>query len=339
MPEAFAGSAALQCFLTGAASHNGSQSDPNASLGNYRSSTPAEFLTLSIGTPIANVDILEVSAACGPGTHTLKSLTASSLTFIPDGGEEGDAVAIADGETKTVCGADSTKWIRVQRTSTAILTGECSITAAIALNDVVGFDNVSSAERTAGLIEYRCLAIVNQSDAPVENVGVYLPTYAGPFTTSAAFLPASGAGSLGTAMTLNSWPDFGMVRIAQAGGAMREAAYYPSRSSSALTVPSNCRGLQGTSAVEGASNDTAVAIPPIAVGWDPATGNLLESVATETDAPAGVTFSLPIASAPLSVGAIPAGALRGLWFRRQLPPGATTTPALASGFRLAFDAA
>ena len=57
MPDALTRNDAIAIYLSGASSDGGSQSDPDASLGNYRSSSLVQQLTWEVTNPIANIDI------------------------------------------------------------------------------------------------------------------------------------------------------------------------------------------------------------------------------------------------------------------------------------------
>src|SRR5688572_24900429 len=119
MPDAMTRADALRLYLSGAASDGGAQADPNAALGNYRSSTEVEVLAATITSPIANVTVDYVAGANGTGSGSLAATGADTLAWTPPGGTQGTAVTILNGETKILEGGSSAanKFIRVTRTS------------------------------------------------------------------------------------------------------------------------------------------------------------------------------------------------------------------------------
>lgn len=95
----------------------------------------------------------------------------------------------------------------------------------------------------------------------------------------------------------------------------------------------------------GSSGNPAAAGDLFYVGADPAgAGNgsstgVAATIANENAAPAGVTFSSPIITAPLILGAIQPGEARALWLRRNVPAAlyaVTPDDYVAFGLKLIF---
>jgi hypothetical protein len=334
-------------YLTGASSDGGAQADHDLSLGNFRSSTEVEMLASSIASPISNITVEYISGANGPGTGTLTASGVNDLKWTPPGGTIGDAVTIANGETKIIEAGNSepTKYVRVTRTTADDLTGTATITLTEKLNNVVGFDDVSSAEATAGDIEYRCLAIKNESSASVTNVKAHLDVLGTQRTTDSAQLPASGAGTITTTGSFADWPAVGFAQVKTSGGSEREVVYYSSRTATSLTVPAAGREMLGTTAAAGAADDTVDAIPGVSIGLDAPTSQTAGSFVDQTGAgegaaPAGVSFSNPsVEGDALSIGTLLTGEIYGIWFRREKPATAVSERDVVNRFQLLFDAA
>ncbi|KPL06090.1 hypothetical protein AMJ85_10740 [candidate division BRC1 bacterium SM23_51] len=337
----------IRVYNTGASSLGASQTDPDASLGNYCSSTEMLPLEWDVTNPISNVDVEYVAGANGPGDGTLTASAADGLKWTPPGGSQGTQVTIANGETKVIEGGGTSgpnQYIRVTRTSAAALSGTATITCVDRLNNVIGFDDVSSSEQSAGDDEYRCLGFENGSTSQVKAVTVRLATLGTQRTTDAAQLPASGAGSIQTTGSFADWPDVGYTVVKNSGGTQREIVYYSSRTDTTLTVPAAGRGMLGTSAAAGAATDTVDAIPGIAIARDQsaneATGQFTQ-IADEDTAPGnGETFTSPITDADaIDVGDRNPGQYFGIWIWREVPVGTEARLNVLHHLIRKFDAA
>lgn len=334
----------IRMYLTGAGSHFGAQANHDLSLGNHQSSTEVAGMSFNVSSPIANISVDFVGAANGTGAGTLTVTGSDTLKWTPPGGGQGNNVTILNGESKVVEGSDLNKFIRISRTSATALVGTATVTISEPVNNVVGFDNLSSAEATAGDTEYRCLCIENVSSVAVTSIKAKLKKLGTQQTTGVTQLPGSGAGTIKTAGNFNDWPSQGFALVKTSGGSVRESVYYSSRTADELTVPAAGRALQGTSAAAGAASDTVDAIPGIAIGKEAPnaqpSGNF-QTVANESTAPSSpaVTFSQPVEdSEAVSIGTLNASEIYGLWLRRVCPAGATADVAASNQIRFTFDA-
>ena len=342
MPDEKTRADSVRAYLTGAASDGGAQSDPNLSLGNYRSSTPLVSLDNVITSPIANVTVDHVSGSNGEGVGTITAATVNTLTWTPPGGTAGAAVTIANGETKILEGFGAPgKFVRVTRTSAVDLAGAATCTLTYKFNDLIGFDDTSAAEAAAGDVEYRALMLKNEASAAVKNVTVYIGLLGTNQASGAAQLSASGAGviTLSTG-NFNDWPDSGFCRIESSVGTLREIVYYSSRTSTTLTVPADGRGLLGTAAAAGSASDIIRAVPGIRIASEAPSSSHIQTIVDENTAPTGRTWVTPVSKATgLVIGDLASLALYGLWIEREIPVGATSEASVLKSIAIAFDAA
>ncbi len=341
MPAENTGPDSIRLHYSGAASHNGAQTSAAACLGNYRSSTRVPGLGASVASPISNVTISYVAPYNGTGTGTLTAASTSTLTWAAPSESAGAAVSIANGETKVLYSTTPSKCIIVSRTSTDNLTGAATLTLTNPYNAI--FDNVASADATAGDDEYRGLFVVNGNSVDVLNLKAYLVTLGTQRVSGTAQLGASGGGTITVATgTFADWPTSGFCRIADSG-TLREIVYYSSRTDTSLTVPAAGRAALGTTADAGSATDTLDAVPGIRIALATeaaATNTAIETLSDEDDAPTGVTWNTGItAGTGLDFGTLTAGYQKGLWIHRQTVAGASSLVSDLRHIRFTFDAA
>ncbi|MGB0714277.1 MAG: hypothetical protein ACPGXK_00250 [Phycisphaerae bacterium] len=337
---------AVRFFLTGASSHDGAQTNPDQSLGNHKSSTPAESVEYAVSSPISGIAINDVARANGLGDGSLQAVGDDTVRWTPPGGTAGENVDIANGETKLIeaGNGEPDKFIRITRNSASALIGTATISIAEKANSVVAGDDVSSAEQASGDTEYRCFCLANVSGANVENVAVLLEKQGTQRNTDSGQLGASGSGTITITGSFADWPQSGFAAIKTSGGSLREVVYYSSRTATQLTIPTAGRGLQGTSAAAGAATDTIDAIPAIAIGIEaPASqpsGAFTDNTGSgEGTAPGGVSFSVPLETAEaLSIGTLQPGYTYGIWIKRLVVAGMTAGKDFISGLAVDFDA-
>lgn len=350
MPEVATRADSLQLFLSGAGVDDGAQAVPDDSLGNFRSSTEVQHLGFIVTNPITNITILFVAGKNGESAGTLTATGASEIAWTPPGGVQGTPVTIANGESKILEGGsgDIAQFIRVTRTSGASLSGTATVDLLFQFNNVIGFDNVSSAEAAAGDTEHRAFFFKNVSASQVQNLIVYIATLGTQRISSDAQLPSSGAGTITIgAGDFSDWPSegSGFCRIQDNGGTLKEIVYYSSRTATSLTVPASGRGLLGTSAVAGAADDTLDAVPGIRIGSEAPsvqpTGFIEDISGTgEGTIPSSPTFVTGIIPAEGdNIGNLAAGEIFGLWIQRVVPVGAISAPSVLQQIFWDFDAA
>lgn len=339
----------IRFYLTGADSDGGAQTDPDASLGKYRSSTLVEFLSTSISNAISNITVDFVSGANGTGNGSLTASGNDELKWTPPSGSQSAGVTIANGETKIIeDSSDPEKFIRVTRTSADNLSGTATIALTSVYNNVFGLDNVSTSEASAGDTEYRCFCIKNDSANTVENVEIWIGTLGTQLVSGTTQLGASGAGTIELATGSfddESWPDSGWCRIEQSNGTLREIVYYSSRTATVLTVPSGGRERLGTSAAAGGATDKIYPVPGIRIGSDaPASqsaGAFEDETAGEGTQPGDVAdWTTGITEGNgLSIGDLSTGNIYGIWIEREIPASATAEADHYNYIQWSFDAA
>ncbi len=342
MPDQSTRADSLRLYLTGAAADGGDQSDPAASLGNFRSNAAETHFTYTQSNPISNVVIEFISGAHAEGNGTLIAVGDDSLAWTAPGGVQGAAVTIADGETKLLESfAAPGKYLVVSRISADPLSGVATVSLSIIYNNATGFDNVSAAEASAGDVTYRALMIRNNSEIEVNNLIVSLVSIGTSRISAAAHLPASGAGSIDlSAGDYSDWPDSGFCRIEDVAGELREIVYYASRTDAALTVPTAGRGLLGTAEQLGDSSDLLHAVPGSRFAVEPpAADSAISSIGDESVQPLDLIWSTAITKAAgLEIGTLAPGAAYGIWIERVVVANSTSEGTVIRSFRWNFDA-
>ena len=345
MPDELTHADSLRLFLTGAASDGGAQADPDLSLGNYRSSTEVVMLSHTVATPISNVTIDYISGANGPGIGSIIAVSVDTLAYSGPGGSQGAAVTILNGETKILeDGTSANSYVRVTRTSAAILAGTATLTIVENLNNVIGFDNISSAEALAGDDEYRFFCIKNSSATEVESVFVWIKTLGTQRISGTTQLGAAGAGTIALAAgNFDDWPDSGWCHIKDSGGSIREIVYYSSRTSTVLTVPATGRARLGTSAGAGAGTDTVDAVPGIRIAKEAPSAQpagFFQTIANEDTAPAGPpTYVTGITEGTgLDIGDLAAGSIYAIIIHRETPAATVAEANVLDYLELSMDA-
>ncbi len=331
-------------YLTGASSDGGAQSDPDAALGNYRSSSEAQSMSVSIASPISNITIEFASGGNEIGDGTLNVVDADTLQWKCYGESYGASVAIANGETKIVeTSGLPGGFLRVTRTSATALTGTATVTLSSRLNNVYALDDVSSDEATAGDTEYRATIIVNESVASIAAFKRWIGTFGTAQVSNTTQLGASGAGTIVTTGSFSDWPEQGWCHIKN-GAATREIVYYSERTSTVLTVPATGRGLLGTTAAAGSATDDIHAVPGFAIAKDTdgitSGGAAIQTIGDEDTPPTSVSWSTGITAATgLDIGAMLSGEQIGIWIKREIPVSAIATTEASSLILDSFDAA
>lgn len=343
MPAVLSRADTLREYLTGAGADGASQTDPGLSWGRYRSATEAVSLGIQITNPISGVMVDFASGSNPSGPGTLTAVDTTHLSWQPYGATLPGPQASFSGTLNPgiVEGPDPGQYLRL-RVTTPLTPGSSTITLSVLDSNVFGMTDLSVAQATSGLIDYRSTIIRNDSTGTVTDWFRWLIALADPQNSSVTQLGSSGSGQLVTTGTFAGWPDAGWVQIRSSIGTLTEVVYYNTRTDNTLAVPSWGRGLLGTTAVAGSSSDFLYSVPGIAVGLDPAgvvsgiTG--IQTTASVTTMPTGVTWNLELtSSAGLTVPTIPAGQQFGVWIKRHIPAGALATPrsinCLATSFR------
>lgn len=313
----------LRFYLSGAASDGGAQTNPDSSLGNYRSSTEAVRVGVLQSTAIPGLDItLAGRRSLGDDTiGIISSDGADAITFFTsDAAEAGSTLTIMNGETKIIQDGDTpSRFLRVTRSSADPLEGFATLRFHDQYGNVWGMSDSSSA---VAATQYRGPFIKSHGD--VNSIYLRLNELATSAVSSVTQLAGAGAGTIvGAANCFINWPHVGYARVEDSGGTEKEVVYYSSRTSTTLTVPAGGRGLLGTSATAGAGTDVIRSVPGIAIGYEnasPLAGGAIQTIADEYTAPTGITWKRGTTNAggigPL---ALKDGEQVGLWIRRATP--------------------
>lgn len=316
---------ALRFYLSGAASDGADQDVFADSLGGYRSSTEATRVGFIYRTPIANATVLFASRANGVDgkVGSLIVVDDDVLAYCAYGSTTvGPAVAFANGDTKTlVDGETPSKYIRVQRTSSAVFAGGGLVEFDEQFNNVFGLSNAADAEHAAGSSKYR--AVMLRSHAHASGIYAWLSTLGTSAVSSAVQLGGAGAGTLGSTSTaFADWPHKGWCAVYN-GSTEREIVFYSSRTNSVLTVPSYGRSRLGTSAAAGSATDVLYPIPGFRIAYEAAASNgSVQTIASESTAPTGVTWKTGLSSSTgVSIGVLNLSQNGALWLHRELPAG------------------
>jgi hypothetical protein len=323
MPDEKRGADSLRFYLTGAQTIEGAQGNPDLSLGAFASKDRMPSFGVERITAIGDVKIWHVAGENGMGTGILEAISANELTWTPPGGTTGTAVTIADREFKSIAGADASKYVVVERLNATALAGTETVKLSEMVNNVVGFDNVTSAEALAGDTEYRALMMRNVSDEDLDNIKIWHGSVAPFGLTSVSWLPAgANPGTIeGPAGRFATWPLTGYAAVVAIPSTIREAVYYASRTDDVLTVAASGRARLATVATAGSSLDSVFAIPGYRIAKEAPTANAItdKTVAGEGSQPGGLSWLVTTAAAnALSIGTLTPGQRFGLWFEREI---------------------
>lgn len=345
MPALYAHADSLREYLTGAGSDGGAQSDPNLSLGNYRSSTEAVSLGILLINALTNVTVLYAGGANPPGPGTLTALDANTLVWQPHGASGPGPAASFSGMgvygVVEAAGAPG-QYLRVQVT-TPLTPGVCTVVLSTLMDNCFGLDDISIAEAAAGESAYRASMIRNESSGTVLNLQRCLSLLGTAQVSDSDHLGGSGSGMINTSGSFGDWPETGWCQVRSSGGALKEVVYYSAKTNTQLTVSSVGRGLLGTSPTAGLSTDTVSPTPGVAIGVDPLGiqnfGMAIQTVANENTAPVGVTWNLELTAAlGLQIGDMAVNKEVGVWIWRQVPAGILATPSMLTKFQSFFSA-
>ena len=344
MPDVYTAGDAIRVYLTGASSDGAAQTDPNVSLGNYRSSSLCESLGIVVAGGPANITVDFASGANGEGAGSVSAESADTLAWTPPGGSKGDAVTIANGETKQLVagGSHPEKFVIVSRTSATALSGTATVTLSDVFNNVAGFDNVSTAEQGTGDTEYRCLCFKNVSSSAIADLKCWLKVLGTANEVDTGY-DASGATTITCKSgSFDDWEESGNVENDVTG----ELMYYSERTSSVLTIPAAGRNLNGAGESAGNDGDAITPVARLRLGKEapsaqPSGYFTDKTGAGEGSAPGGVTFYNPHAEDDadvIDIGTLAAGYIYALWIERKVTASATAEASILNAVEYTFEA-
>jgi hypothetical protein len=255
----------------------------------------------------------------GIGVGVIEVVSSSKLRYTAPGSTvPGTAVTILNGETKAlVDGADSSKWVRVTRTSASAMAGSGAIEFLPAFLNVFAMGN----ETAGSTIRYRAVFLRNNGAIGLEALKLAIHPFTAAVTTTGGGLPGAGAGTItGPTDAFAGWPHRGWARIHDSGGTEKEVVYYVSRTRTVLTVESAGRSCLGTSAAAGAADDTIRSVPGIRIAWEnasPKVNGSVQTIASETTAPTGLSFTRAVTVATgISAGNLFQNEQGAVWIER-----------------------
>lgn len=154
-----------------------SNSDPNASLGSYMSSTALRSKTGTIsGTPnIGGLTLFDApGSANGAGTLTYTAAT-TSLQWTPNSGTIGSAINVGANGKYAIPGSAGYLFVEVTDYTQLPNSGVTTDTVTVAQISNNLFDDVTKIESYSGDIEYRCVYALNTHPTdPFIGVKVYV---------------------------------------------------------------------------------------------------------------------------------------------------------------------
>lgn len=333
----------LREYLSGALVDGGLQTDPNGSNGGYRSSVEATSLGMVIANAIVGTVPLYAGGANLPGPGLLTAVDANHLTWQPFGATSpGPPTQFSGSNDIEIVEANGLpgQYLRVQGTP-PFTPSQATITLSYLADDVFSLDDVSIANASAGISEYRATFVRNEATGAVTAFQRWIATLGAQQISNMGGLPAGSVpGTITTSGNLTSWPTTGWCQVANSVGAVKEVVYYTGRTNTQLTVPANGRGLLGTSPVAGSTTDIINPVPGVAIGLDPVGIQPFgRSIQLASPTPGGVTWNLGITSASgLQIGTLGFQQQIGIWIWRQIPAGTISTPAALNKFLDNFNA-
>jgi len=347
------GADSLRIWFSGATSYAGAQASQASSLGNFRSSTEAERIGFLVRGPLPNITVLLVSRHNRPGIAHINVVDANHLRYTaPDSSTIGPKtyVPVPVGgvaqETVLADGADPSKYVRIQRTSSDALAGAGVLELVDQYANAFGMSEALEAESSAGGSRYRAVMLEDLALATATNVRLWIPWIQGPVTSSGGGLPASGSGTIsGPSDAFCAWPSTGEAEIRTSAGALREIVAYTSRTDTVLTVASEGRAQLGTSAAAGATNDRVYLVPPIRIAAELASPEFkgsVQTIANESTAPSAAAFvggawsTARTSGTALVPGDLATYRNTALWIHRQIPAAATAGPQFLNSIRVQF---
>ena len=313
----------LHYYLSGASSDGGSQTDPELSLGNYRSSTRVNLHTLTFSSEISNITVQNIGGLFFD-SGILSVDSTDVLKFAVDGGSGTSLVTILNGETKLIpTSVTGDEFIVVTRTSTDALSGTTEFIVTPPIENVFAGDNVTTEEATDGDDEYRAIFIKNASSKTITNVAIELIPF------DADSVDAGGYAGSG-AITITSFnagafsnsPEAGWVRNLDTN----ETMYYSSRDDDNLFILATGRDIfnEVGGGTPNLFSDPIATIPMLRFGLEapsaPTDGFIYDNTSAGIkSAPVGVTFdpSYP-GSNDLKITTMLTNEQCGLWIWRKV---------------------
>lgn len=323
-------------------------------LGNYRSSVEIVGLKSTAPVNVTGTVMKSVGMFQGPGSGTLEFIfngggAARALRWTAPGDTAGSQVVVGGSNGDYVLESnDISKWVEVTVTIASLPGSDQSdaLTLTAPRHRFIG--PILGSENSAGLTRYALMVARNRhATDSLFNLSAYLRKNvwmdsAGaqqtvtPSTVGGGGYAASGAVNV-TLADASTYPATGHVKNATSGEIMQ----YNSRDGNVLKVAASGRGLRGTSAAAGNNGETIDLWPPFDIGLEASGGGgQYQTIASDTTAPAAVTFTSPVTGATgLSIGDKAATAHHGIWIREVVAAGGRPVLNLINYVNVDFEVA
>ena len=326
----FIGQDGLRFLLSGANADGGAQSDPDSSLGGYRSATEVKRAGWIVFDGIDGITVEMASGINGDSGDmgSLIALDADTLSYTaPFSETPGEPVYVLPGGSAAISdGEDPSKFVRVSRSDTGDMAASLSLEFDEVFGNPIGMDVI---DYTGGN-RYRAVVFRNISDSTIYDLKIWIEEdpVAVPLSSIVTPLVADSTGVLyGPTDAFISWPTSGWARIEKSDGTLREIAYYFSRVNDQLGFLGAGRGALGTTAQPCLSSDVVKCVPGLRIAWEwasPKANGAVQTISDESTAPTGVSWSTGITSSTgLSISKIQSNENGALWIHRETPSQST----------------
>ena len=306
----------LKIFLTGANEDGGVQSDPDLSLGGFRSSNVLNDLDASDLVSLTGVTINSIADANESGIGKFRYYAnARRLSWASVGELEGTRYDISSGGVFLLSSRTLEKEISITVEANDLPVYDVSEEIIISYSPVQLFDDVNDAQRVAGDISYRAVALYNDTASDdIANINIYMDTN----NISATYISSDGDITesedivISTALTIDSdVPYIGLLKIDD------ELMSYNSRESNSFNI--NKRGIFDTTPVTHIKNTKIQYMYPYQLGLEDA-ADTLTMIVSEHAVPSGIDFYNPYKSRTgLKIDTLSPNSYYGLWIKRQVP--------------------
>lgn len=316
----------LKRYLSGGAANTTADASLGGAIsttGLIKNQTATRSTSLITGVTIDDA----LGNAIGSGTLTFAG-AAKTLSWTPPNSTAGTAVDVSSSGTYAIQGPSNGGMVIVTVVASSLPGSNVSDTVVIsALNNQL-WDDVSKAQSNAGEVTYRCFYFKNAAADTMVEFKLWIAENTPGQDSVAIGLDPAGIGGTATqttkAVTGATWLS-SVSTFTCTGHGIPVGA----KVTVAGVTPS---GYNGDYTVTAVTENTF----SVADASDPGSFSVAGTVCSETFAPAGVTFSLPSASDPLSVGDLDASESQAVWVRRTVPAGVTVATA-SNGYKLGYS--
>ena len=307
----------LKIFLTGASEDGGVQSDPDLSLGGFRSSNVLGNLDASDLVDLTGITINSIADANGSGlAKLLYYANVQRLSWTSVDESEGTRYSIGGGGVFLLSGRSLEKEISVTVVPGSLPAYDTSEEVIINYSPVQLFDDLSDAQIIAGDISYRAVALYNDTASDdITNINIHMDmsTISPAYISSDGDITESEDITIDTVSVIDTYvPYLGVLKIDD------ELMSYNSRTFNSFGI--NKRGILDTTPATHIKNTKIQYMYPYQFGLESAV-DTLATIASEHEAPSGIDFYNPCKSRTgLKIDILSPHTYYGLWIKREIPP-------------------